>query len=149
MKPLVEVGTVTPAQDFVDLLGRGERFSTISQQMQNVIIDLVFQSIVLPMDIVTEAILQYRSEAKQQSPFRYNEWIGEFKKMLLEKKKAPFWHDVIVKEKFGLITSEETAQSTVSQSEADDFYVIMESTIETPVLALEAEDDIDFLLDNM
>lgn len=146
---MVEVGTVTPAQDFADLLSRGEKFPIISQQMQNVIIDLVFQSIVLPTNIVTEAIFQYRMEAKQQGPFRYNEWIGEFKNMLLEKKKVPFWHQVIVKEKFGLITSDETTLSTVSQSEADDFYVIMENTIQAPVLSLEADDDIDFLLDNM
>ncbi|XP_053692028.1 X-ray repair cross-complementing protein 5-like [Sabethes cyaneus] len=119
---LVEVGTVSPAEDFALLLKRGEKFATVCVQIQNVITDLVFKSMTIPHEKVAMAIMMYREEAKLLGPYRYNDWIGEFKKSLLARNKQEFWEQVVVKERFGLISSEESEMSTVSAEEVEKFY---------------------------
>lgn len=121
---LIEVGTVTPDEDFAELLQRGERFDTLAVQIQNVISNFVLKSVALPVEKVLRAVMIYREEAKLLAPYRYNEWIGEFKATLLQRRKLDTWEKIIVAEKFGLITDTESERSTVTEEEAAEFYKI-------------------------
>ncbi|XP_055596819.1 X-ray repair cross-complementing protein 5 [Uranotaenia lowii] len=119
---IVEVGTVTPAEDFALLLKRGEKFATLCTQIQRVISDLVFKSMTIQYEKVAMAMMIYREEAKILGPYRYNEWIGEFKKSLLARNKLEFWEQIVIKERFGLIGATESDISTVTNDEIESFY---------------------------
>lgn len=121
-RTIVEVGTVTPAEDFALLLKRGEKFATLCSQIQNVISDLVFKSMTVQYEKVAMAMMMYREEAKLMGPYRYNEWIAEFKKSLLARNKQEFWDQVVVRERFGLIGASESDMSTISADEVEEFY---------------------------
>lgn len=123
-RTVVEVGTVTPAEDFALLLKRGEKFATVCTQIQNVISDLVFKSMTAQNEKVAMAIMIYREEAKLLGPYRFNEWIAEFKKSLLSRNKQEFWEQIIVQERFGLIGAAESEMSTISANEVEEFYNI-------------------------
>lgn len=123
-RTVVEVGTVTPAEDFALLLKRGEKFATVCTQIQNVISDLVFKSMTAQYEKIAMAIMIYREEAKLLGPYRYNEWIGEFKKSLLSRNKQEFWEQIVVRERFGLIGTSESEMSTVTANEVEEFYSI-------------------------
>lgn len=121
-RTVVEVGTVSPAEDFALLLKRGEKFATLCTQIQNVISDLVFKSMTVQYEKVAMAMMMYREEAKILGPYRYNEWIVEFKKSLLARNKQEFWEQVLVKEAFGLIGANESDMSTITANEVEEFY---------------------------
>ncbi|XP_019526576.3 X-ray repair cross-complementing protein 5 [Aedes albopictus] len=121
-RTIVEVGTVTPAEDFALLLKRGEKFATLCGQIQNVISDLVFKSMTVQYEKVAMAMMMYREEAKIMGPYRYNEWIAEFKKSLLARNKQEFWEQVVVRERFGLIGMGESDMSTITADEVEEFY---------------------------
>lgn len=123
-RTVVEVGTVTPAEDFALLLKRGEKFATLCVQIQNVISDLVFKSMTVQYEKVAMAMMMYREEAKIMGPYRYNEWITDFKKSLLARSKQEFWEQVVVRERFGLIGSTESDMSTVPADEVEEFYSV-------------------------
>ncbi|XP_053676076.1 X-ray repair cross-complementing protein 5-like [Anopheles nili] len=119
---VVSVGTVTPAEDFDILLRQGEKFATVATQMQNIIFELLFTSMRPPGDKVIAALMMYRGEAQKLGPYRYNEWIEEFKTILLARGKEEFWEKVIVGEKLGLIDAQESDMSTVNMEQAVSFY---------------------------
>lgn len=145
---LVEVGTVTPAEDFAELLRRGEKFATLCTQIQNVISDLIFKTVVIQMEKCAMAIMMYREESKIMGAFRYNEWILEFKQILLVRKKIEVWENIIVKECFGLISSEESETSTVAIDEVKEFYSnIGGATVDSTNLF--EDDDMDELFGDM
>uniref|UniRef100_U5EX40 Putative x-ray repair complementing defective repair in chinese hamster cells 5 n=1 Tax=Corethrella appendiculata TaxID=1370023 RepID=U5EX40_9DIPT len=121
---LVEVGTVTPAEDFYTLLERGEKFATLCLQIQNVIYDLVINSMKIQTEKIFKAISIFRDEAKKMAPYKFNDWIKEFKTSLVGRGKVDFWKSVIDEEKLGLITSEESSLSTCTVEEAEQFYII-------------------------
>lgn len=147
---LVEVGTVTPAEDFAELFRRGEKFTTLCQQIQRVISDLVLQSIVCPTKKVSMALMIYREEAKVIGAFRYNEWIVEFKKMLMTRQKVAVWDDIVVREGYGLITADESETSTVTALEGKEFYTLGLSGAGAATSLMEDDDeDIDDLIGNM
>lgn len=120
---LVEVGTVSPAEDFLELLRRGERYPALATQLQKVINDIVLKSMVLPVEKVLKAILVYREEAKRLGPHKYNEWVQEFKHLLIQRNKEDIWVKLIQVEGFGLITSKESEMSLVTEEEAAAFYM--------------------------
>lgn len=119
---LIEVGTVTPDEDFMHLLLRGEKFATVSNQMQNVLHNLVFKTLQLQSEKIGRAVMMYREQAILMGAFRYNEWVTEFKKILLERGKTDVWQNIFVNEKFGLISAKEAEMSTVTDEEVEAFY---------------------------
>lgn len=119
---IVAVGTVTPAEDFANLLRRGERFATLCQQIQVVINDLVCKSMTPQTEKVAMALVIYREEAKILGSFHYNQWIVEFKNTLLSRNKIEVWDDIIIKHALGLISAEESETSTVTPEEVEEFY---------------------------
>ncbi|XP_052864060.1 X-ray repair cross-complementing protein 5 [Anopheles cruzii] len=118
---VMAVGTVTPAEDFDLLLRRGEKFVTVANQMQRVILELC-TAMPTPLCKIIMALMMYRGEAQKLGPFRYNEWMVEFKKVLLDRHKADLWQQLIVQEKLGLIDATESEMSTVSVADALEFY---------------------------
>uniref|UniRef100_A0A182YMS2 Uncharacterized protein n=1 Tax=Anopheles stephensi TaxID=30069 RepID=A0A182YMS2_ANOST len=140
-RTVVSVGTITPAQDFALLLRRGEKFATVATQLQNVLFELLFTSMRPPGDKVVAALIVYRSEARNLGPYRYNEWMTEFKQMLLTRRKEAFWEAVIVGKRLGLIDSQESDMSTVSVEQAATFYET--PTQSKPAVESSAGDEID------
>lgn len=116
-----EVGTVTPAEDFIKLLEMGESFNKLAVQIQTVIYDLAIRPLVSMDDKVLKALHVYREEAKQKDAFKYNEWIEQFKETLKEREKKQLF-ELIIKENLGLITAKESETSTVSDVDAQQFY---------------------------
>lgn len=146
---LVEVGTMTPAEDFGELLRRGEKFSTLCAQIQAVIGNLVLKAVHVPTQKVAMAIMVYREEARLIGAWRYNEWIVEFKRMLVERRKLDVWHNVVVKERLGLITALDAETSTVGEEEAQSFYRLAGGGGMGEKVWDNEEDDIDDLIGNM
>lgn len=148
---IVEIGTITPAENFLELLRRGERFGTLCMQMQSVIADLVFKSVVVQDEKLLKALMAYRLQAVELGAYRYNEWIVEFKDTLLSRNKEMVWQNVIVAERLGLITSTESEISTVTDDESRAFYTnaVAGGSASGAGAAAEDEADMDDLLGNM
>lgn len=117
-----KIGTVSPEADFVELLHRGERFENLAKQLDAIIDDIIFK-FNAPAKL-SPVIFAYREAAKTRAPYIYNEWIAAFKGKLLDRDRADFWEDVVVKEGYGLLTSDDAARSTVTLQEANEFYSI-------------------------
>lgn len=145
---LIEVGTVTPDEDFMHLLMKGEKFTTVCNQMEKVLHNLVFKAVQLQTEKIGRAIMMYREQAILLGAYRYNEWVVEFKKILLERNKVEVWENVFVKERFGLISAKECEMSTVTDEEIEGFY--KSESIGTRGNADDLmDDDFDDLLANM
>lgn len=141
------IGTTTPAEDFAELMNRGERFLTLVDAMQEVIGQIVFQSVELPEEKISKALLIYREFAKDKGPFRYNEWIEQFKAQLLDRGKMDAWQ-IILNERYGLITATESEISTVTDDEAKQFYDVADDA-NTAMDANENAGDLDAMFDDM
>ncbi len=145
---LIEVGTVTPDEDFMHLLLKGEKFATVCTQMQNVLHNLVFKAMDLQTEKVGRAIMMFREQAILMGAYRYNEWVTEFKKILLERNKIEVWETIFVNERFGLISAKECEMSTVTDAEVEEFYKSQSTTARNNVDDI-MDDDLDDLLANM
>lgn len=56
-----KVGTLQPSNDFRALLEKGEKFSTIAEQMGQIILDLLLLPLIVEHDKIREAITTYRT----------------------------------------------------------------------------------------
>lgn len=147
---IVEVGTVSPAEDFAFLMHRGDKFSTLCAQIQRVIANLVFSATVMQREKIVKAIFAFRESVKvMHAPYSYNEWITEFKERLVERKRGEFWADVVVQEGLGLISATEHSDSTVKDDEAKKFYEIDTDSASAKATAAAASNNVDDLFDEM
>lgn len=145
---LIEVGTVTPDEDFMNLLLKGEKFATVCNQMQNVLHNLVFKAMQLQAEKIGRAVMMYREQAILLGAYRYNEWVTDFKKILLERNKEEVWENIFVKERFGLISAKQSEMSTVTDEEVEQFYESVCSGARADASNI-MDDDLDDLLANM
>lgn len=146
-KNIVAIGTVSPVEDFGVLLKKGVHYGTLADQIQSVIYDLLFRTASAQTEKILECILFYREQSKLYAPFNYNSWIKELKKVIIERNRLDFWQESIVKEGFGLITSNEAPISAVNAKEQQEFYEISsKDTIQTSAMNQDDE-DLDALLD--
>lgn len=143
---LTTVGTVTPDEDFVELLRRGERFSTVCDQMRDVIEALVLKTAQLNREKVGRAMMLFREEAKRLGPHQYNDFVEKLKTLLESRQRTDFWQDVVVGERFGLISSVESEQSAVTELQAEEFYKMGGGTVGPK---LEDDGDVSGLLEDM
>lgn len=145
---ITKIGTIQPMEDFALLLSSGERFTDLIKQLQDVIVQLATKSMVSMDDKINKALFVYRDTAKQKGAHYYNEWIANFKELLKEREKVQLW-EMIVNERLGLITKDESEISTVTAEEAakfykaDDFYTQINQTSDVNM------DDGDDLFDEM
>lgn len=146
---IVEVGTVTPAEDFHLLMKKGEHFGKVAGQIANVIYDLIFRTTNLQLEKVMSAIHVFRGEAKQYGPFHYNEWIRKLKEALLSRNRVSFWEDVIVKDNYGLISETESSLSSISEEVQKEFYkAALQTNANEPMMTADDDDDLDMLLND-
>ncbi|KAK7789806.1 hypothetical protein R5R35_001186 [Gryllus longicercus] len=143
---LVEVGTVKPHEDFTALVTRGENFKTVCDQMEKVILKLVlnsFGSESFPKALV--ALTTLRKSCVQKDPGIYNAWLPEFKTALNDRDRLNFW-ELVAKDGLGLINSEESPMSAISQEDA---LAIFKDSKEVGGANEEQELDVDDLIDEM
>lgn len=145
---IVEIGTVTPVDDFVYLFARGEKFPSLCVGLQKVIGDLLFKSMTVQIDKIKMSMLYYREEAKQRGAHYYNNWMTEFKAEVFSRSREDFWEKVVVAEQLGLITVDESDTTLVTAEEGKAFY---EEKVETVTANRAVGDDVDIddLLDDM
>lgn len=145
---IIEVGTVTPAKDFLLLVERGENFTKVCTQIRNIISDLIFKSMTNQNEKIAEAMMTFREEAKFYGPWEYNDWIKELKIQIINRKKFDFWEEVVVKEQLGLIPiSESDLVTSLTDEEAQEFYRISSSLSADKTNV--TEESVDDLLDNI
>lgn len=139
------VGTVHPAEDYMQLLRRGEPYGRISNELEQVIDTLVFKAFTIGQIKVIKAIFAYREEAKLLGPSKYNEWISQFKTQLLSNGMLEFFEQVIIKEGLGYITATESDMSTVQPYEAEEFYKIDISAVQKTNIQEQHDSDDDVM----
>lgn len=143
-----EIGTIRPAEDFMDLWNQGKGFDELSKQIEKVIADLVMNSMICMNDKVIPAMFAYRETARLKAAYKYNEWITEFKQQLIEREKHQLWQ-LIVDEQLGLITAEESKfMVLVSSEDALAFYKIDEQMTKV-AQPMETNGDDDDLFDDL
>jgi hypothetical protein len=123
------IGTVDPVRDFNLMIcknGNGGGFKEIANQMQQVIYDLLFRTTNLQLEKIVESFYALRRDAKIFDPSHYNEWIVEFKDILLSRNRVAFWNDVIVKKNYGLISENESKLSSINEESQKEFYEVGE-----------------------
>lgn len=140
-RAIVEVGTIDPADDFIELYRRGERFDNLAPQIQKAIVEIVLKSIVLLEEKVIKAIFAYREVAKEKAPYKYNEWIKCFKETLEQNGKVTLWIKLVANEQLGLITETESELSTVTETEAKKFLSMELTSDVTKDHAMENDND--------
>lgn len=123
-RTIAVIGTITPMEDFDLLYRQGEKFSDLCGQLQNVLADLIFKSMSWEYETekISKAMMYYREQSKTIGAHYYNDWIEGFKAQLLLRNNAEFFEEVIVKEKLGLISMEESETSVKSTSDVTAFY---------------------------
>ncbi|XP_067009130.2 X-ray repair cross-complementing protein 5 [Anabrus simplex] len=128
---IVEVGTVSPEQDFHLLLEKGEPLKELCSQMQKVILSLVLGSFGADnFPKARSALSTLRKTCVEKDPEPYNKWLPDFKESLLERGKDVFW-ELVAKDELGLITSEENPESSISSDEAQKLMKIEEYVSQT------------------
>ncbi|KAJ3092862.1 X-ray repair cross-complementing protein 5, partial [Phlyctochytrium bullatum] len=145
------VGTADPVADFKAMLSRRDvdLVSTAISQMCNVIVTIVEKSFGTQLFTkATQCLTALREGCIVQSEVStYNEWLPNFKKEILEKQ-PKFWDTLLEAEnrKLGLITSEESAESSVTEDEAREFFAedSAQPEEEAPPAADADEDDMIF-----
>lgn len=154
-RQLTAIGTLTPAEDFIEMLHSGERFSVAVEQLCAVLDQLVLRPMSVPLDRVGRALMMFREEAKVLGPHRYNEFIVKFKCMLIEREKVDVWQQVVMKECLGLITVLESSQSAIDVVEASKFYDVPAASLRTATAGVNsgsvsaAKSDVGDLMDMM
>lgn len=145
-----EVGTRNPGDDMIILFNCGERFDILAAQMQHAILEMVLVSMDMIIERVIKGIFVYREFAKQKAPYKFNEWIVNFKELLDQRGKFDVWVQVVVNERLGLITSNESELSTVSEAEAQEFIRVKDTNAGTSVI-IDDDNDLnnDYFFDQM
>lgn len=121
---VTQVGTVTPIEDFLDLISRKDEdlFEKACGQMEERVTQLVMDSFGPQFyGKAMDCLKVLREQAiKKSEPGGFNDFIQDFKDTLIEKGKRDFW-DRIVQKKQGLISMDECPDSEFSKEEADSF----------------------------
>ena len=103
---VTEVGTTTPVEDFEKLLQAGFQISTLSLQMERVILNLIKASFGIQFsEKLISCLVAYRQACiEMKSPTVYNKFVREIKSDLLYgvNKKEAIWKQIILRN-IGLI----------------------------------------------
>ncbi|XP_074656219.1 X-ray repair cross-complementing protein 5-like isoform X2 [Tubulanus polymorphus] len=148
---ITEVGTVTPVQDFLNLIGQKDQdnFTEACKMMQKQIIQIVLSSFgSQSYQKAFDCVRALREQcAKNSEVDFFNRFLREMKDTMADKNRKDFW-DKIVSDKLTLISHSECAESNVSETDAVNF---LKADVAKPELT-EPEpsaDDADDLLDMM
>lgn len=145
-KTITEIGSLTPMEDFDALFRGGEKFSVLCIQLQNILVDLIFNSMSWEFETekISKAMMYYREQSKTIGAHYYNDWVEGFKAQLLIRNNLEFFNDVIVKEQLGIISMDESETSIKTVEDVKAFYnttsLTKKATVEDSVAA--ADDDL-------
>ncbi|KAK7091978.1 hypothetical protein V1264_009592 [Littorina saxatilis] len=121
---VTEVGTVTPIEDFQDLISRKDEdlFEKACEQMQERIQQIVTDSFGQQFyGKAMDCLKALRTESiKKSESNNFNDFIQDFKDTLITKGRRDFW-DKIIAEKQCLVSKMECEESDISKEEADTF----------------------------
>lgn len=119
-----DIGTINPVEDFSKCLVAGVAFHRLAMKMQEVIEKLIIFSTDMSEPYqkkIHKSVSAYRAAAIKKAPYLYNEWIVVLQKTMNDRGKAYLWPSLIAEKGYGLITSIESALSTVSEADAKRF----------------------------
>lgn len=119
-----EIGTINPVEDFSKCLVAGAAFHRLAMKMQEVIEKLIIFSTEMSEPYkakIHKSISAYRAAAIEKAPYLYNEWMIVLQKTMNDRAKAYLWPSLFAEKGYGLITSTESALSTVSEADAKRF----------------------------
>eukprot|EP00730_Choanoeca_flexa_P005955 TRINITY_DN12057_c4_g1_i5.p1 TRINITY_DN12057_c4_g1~~TRINITY_DN12057_c4_g1_i5.p1 ORF type:complete len:733 (+),score=248.24 TRINITY_DN12057_c4_g1_i5:50-2248(+) len=147
---ITKVGTATPVQDYMTLLGRTDEDNLVraSKELANVIIEYVATYTSGSLDAFVEMVKALRRETKTGQPAIYNEFAQRLKDMIDEdpSERGDFWK-IIVDNKLGLVSSQESSDSTVDEAQASSFLsqdgATQAAAPQNAVMQTE-DDDVDF-----
>lgn len=119
-----DIGTINPVDDFSKGMDANAPFHQLAKKMQEVIVKLIIHATDMSVPYQTKihnSIAVYRTAAVEKAPYLYNEWMVELQKTMNERGKTYLWPQLVADKGFGLITSTESAVSTVSVEDAKRF----------------------------
>ena len=153
LRNVTEVGTTTPVQDFEKLLQAGFHISTISIQMEKVILNLIKVSFGSQMNEKVISCLQcYRQACMDiKSPTVFNKFIRELKDDILHgsNKREGIWQEIVLNN-LGLIDSATCDAAVDVSPEESKAFIADEKICKTPA-TMEAtqKDEEEDLLDDL
>lgn len=123
-KKVLEIGTVTPEEDFKALVNEDiTAFPKVSEQLANVLYDLIFKTMTDQSEKVCDTMTTFREFAKFYGPYVYTDWIRNVKTTVVTRRKVDFWENVVVRNRLGIISASESEQVvSVTDEEAEEFY---------------------------
>ena len=152
LQNVTEVGTTTPVQDFEKLLQRGFNISTISIQMEKVILNLIKISYGGQMNEKVVSCLQCYREAciDLKSPTVYNKFIRELKDDILygSNKRESIWQEVVVNN-LGLIDRIACKSAADVSPEESKAFLANKKIHKTTAFEAVQKDEADDLLDDL
>lgn len=150
-RSIVEIGTITPMEDFDLLYRSGEKFSVLCGQLQKVLNELIFNSMSWEYETekMAKAMQFYREQAKTIGAHYYNDWIVAFKTQLLLRGSEAFFTEVVVKERLGVIGAAESETSVRTAKEVEEFYTCLDLVKRREVVEEEGEQEDDDIFDGM
>lgn len=119
-----DIGTINPVDDFAKGLDADAPFHQLAKKMQDVIVKLIIHATEMSVPYqakIHDSIAVYRAAAIEKAPYLYNEWMIELQRTMNERGKTYLWAQLVADKGFGLITSTESAASTVSDDDAKRF----------------------------
>lgn len=119
-----EVGTVTPVEDFKELISRTDEdlYEQACKQMQERITQIVKDSFGQQFyGKAIDCLKALRAESiKKSEPNDFNDFIQDFKDTLISKGRRDFWEKIIA-EKQCIINNVECEESEITKEEAESF----------------------------
>ncbi|XP_059483189.1 X-ray repair cross-complementing protein 5-like [Neocloeon triangulifer] len=138
---IVQVGSITPAEDFHALIQQGVPLDEVCRQCQIIVLQLAVRS-QHDLHKPLTAIRVMRQTCVKDNPALYNDWLAEFRNELSERGQLGLWLK-IMDDNLGPITTEENPEAKMSRVEANKFLS------EPPPDKESQKMDIDSLLDDM
>lgn len=120
----IQIGTIDPLKDFAECIASGAALHRVAKKMEDVITQLIINLTELsePYKLkIHKSLLAYRATAVEQAPYLYNDWMSVLQRTMNDRGKAYLWSTLVADKGYGLITSAESAQSTVSEADAQRF----------------------------
>lgn len=138
---VVKVGPVNPVKDFLLLLQMGKKpVENIYEEMETIIFELLQDSGGSNAALMAKAqncLGVYREHASTESQAtHFNRWMEQFKDKVISNYFTDFWLQYVSEPRLGLITTEESSESTVSKEQAEKFL-----QISTYIEGFDSEDD--------
>lgn len=120
----IAIGTINPVKDFAECMASGAPLHRVAEKMEDVITKLIIYSTEMsePYRLkIHKSFSAYRAAAVEHAHYLYNDWLVKLQKTMNERGKAYLWPSLVADKGYGLITRTESAQSIVTEADAQRF----------------------------